>query len=76
MILDKQALRAALLGSTSPPAPISAGRCYGPLNLRMRACLKRGGGEVRLVLPANSGGEIPFQPMPSLNKAVARAHDW
>ena len=31
---------------------------------------------MRLVLPANSGGEIPVHLAPSLIKAVARAHDW
>jgi site-specific DNA recombinase len=31
---------------------------------------------VRLVLPANSGGETPVHPMRSLIKAVARANDW
>ena len=38
--------------------------------------LKRCGGEVRLVLPANSAGEIPVHPVQSLIKAVARAHGW
>jgi hypothetical protein len=53
-----------------------ADRCNGLLALRIKARLKRCGGEVRLVLPANSGGEIPVRPLPSLIKAVARAHDW
>ena len=53
-----------------------ADRCNGLLALRIKARLKRCGGEVRLVLLANSGGEIPVRPLPSLIKAVARAHDW
>jgi site-specific DNA recombinase len=46
------------------------------LSLRIMAGLKRCGGEVRLVLSADSRGEIPAHAMPSLIKAVVRAHDW
>src|SRR6266478_8133482 len=38
--------------------------------------LKRCGGEVRLVLPADSVEETKRRPLPSLIKAIARAHDW
>jgi len=40
--------------------------------------LKRCGGEVRLVFPADSTGETKTCPrrLPSLIKAIARAHDW
>lgn len=48
----------------------------GFLSLKVKARLKRCGGEVRLVVPANSGGEIPVHLVPSLIKVVARAHDW
>jgi site-specific DNA recombinase len=44
--------------------------------LEAEAKLKRCGGEVRLVLPPNSKGEIPGRSSPSLLKAIARAHDW
>ena len=44
--------------------------------LDAEAKLKRCGGEVRLVLPPNSHGEIPGHAAPSLLKAIARAHDW
>ena len=44
--------------------------------LEAEAKLKRCGGEVRLVLPPNSKGEIPGRAAPSLLKAIARAHDW
>jgi site-specific DNA recombinase len=44
--------------------------------LETQAKLKRCGGEVRLVLPPNSNGEIPRRAAPALLKAVARAHDW
>jgi len=38
--------------------------------------LKRCGGEVRLVLPADLTDETKSRPLPSLIKATARAHDW
>jgi site-specific DNA recombinase len=44
--------------------------------LETEAELKRCGGEVRLVLPPNSDGEIPGRSSPALLKAIARAHDW
>ncbi len=76
MLLDKQALRSAILdGGRSPTSP-RANRHNGFLSLRVKARLKRCGREVRLVLPANSGGEIPVRAVQSLIKAVARAHDW
>jgi site-specific DNA recombinase len=43
--------------------------------LDIDARLKRCGGEVRLVLPAHSVDERR-RPLPSLIKAIARAHDW
>ncbi len=44
--------------------------------LETEAKLKRCGGEVRLVLPPNSNGEIPGRSSTSLLKAIARAYDW
>ncbi len=76
ILLDKQALRSTLLGGGSSPTPAKADRRNTPLALRIRARLQRCGGEVRLVLPANTAGEIPTHPLPSLIKAVARAHEW
>lgn len=38
--------------------------------------MKRCGGEVRLLVPADSATEAPARPVPSLIKAVARAHPW
>ena len=40
------------------------------------ARVKRCGGEVRLLVPADSATEAPARPVPSLIKAVARAHPW
>ena len=75
LLLDKQALRRALLDGLSPMPP-RADLHNGFLRLKVKARLKRCGGEMRLVLPANSGGETPVHLVPSLIKAVARAHDW
>jgi len=44
--------------------------------LEAAAKLKRCGGEVKLVLPPDSKGEIPGRAAPSLLKAISRAHDW
>lgn len=76
VLLDKRALRNSLLGSGSSPIPTKGDGCNGHLTLRVNARLQRCGREVRLVFPANSGGEISAHPVPSLIKAVARAHDW
>jgi len=75
VLLDKQALRSALLDGRSPTSP-RADLHNGFLSLKVKARLKRCGAEVRLVLPANAGGEIPVHPVQSLIKAVARAHGW
>jgi site-specific DNA recombinase len=75
MLLDKQALRSALLDRRSTTSP-RADPHNGFVSLKVKARLKRCGGEVRFVLPANSAGEIPVHPMRSLIKAVARAHGW
>jgi site-specific DNA recombinase len=40
------------------------------------AKVKRCGGEVRLLVPTDSANESPSRPVPSLIKAVARAHRW
>jgi DNA invertase Pin-like site-specific DNA recombinase len=76
VLLDKQALRSALLGSGGSSTPNKAHGGNDLLTMRLKARLARCGGEVRLLLPANSGGEIPVRPLPSLIKAVVRAHDW
>ena len=56
----------------------SSSRCRGDdlFLLETMAKLKRCGGEVRLVLPPNSKGEIPGRAAPALLKAIARADDW
>jgi hypothetical protein len=44
--------------------------------LEAMAKLKRCGGEMRLVLSLNADDETPGRIVPSLLKAIARAHDW
>jgi DNA invertase Pin-like site-specific DNA recombinase len=44
--------------------------------LMIDAKVKRCGGEVRLLVPTDSANESPSRPVPSLIKAVARAHRW
>jgi site-specific DNA recombinase len=47
----------------------------GYITLQLEAQLKRCGGEVRFLLPPDSAHAQPH-PVPSLLRAVARAHDW
>jgi site-specific DNA recombinase len=47
----------------------------GHITLPLEAQLKRCGGEVRFLLPPDSNHTKPH-PVPSLVRAVARAHDW
>jgi site-specific DNA recombinase len=47
----------------------------GHITLQVEAQLKRCGGEVRFLLPPDSAHAKPH-PVPSLVRAVARAHDW
>jgi site-specific DNA recombinase len=76
VLVDKHRLRSALLvGGRSANSP-SAALQEGLITLKVKARLKRCGREVRLVLPANSGGEISARPEQHLIKAVARAHGW
>jgi site-specific DNA recombinase len=73
--LDKQALHRVLNeGRSSRRSRIA--KHNGLLHLKVEARLKRCGGEVRFILPANLSGQIQAHPLPSLIKAVARAHDW
>jgi hypothetical protein len=40
------------------------------------AMVKRCGGEVKLIVPADSQNETPARPVLSLIKAIARVHQW
>jgi site-specific DNA recombinase len=74
------ALREALLGDQSsrianPGFPIKR-QTKDVFKLMIDARVKRCGGEVRLLVPADSASEGPARFIPSLIKAVARAHPW
>jgi site-specific DNA recombinase len=76
VLLQKQALRAALTGDGCLNKSPKANHSNGHVRLELKAVLKRCGGEVRLVLPADSGKAVPAHPRPSLIKIVVRAYDW
>jgi site-specific DNA recombinase len=74
------ALREALLGDQSSrlanrQRPFDK-RTKDVFKLMIDARVKRCGGEVRLLVPADSATEAPARPVSSLIKAVARAHPW
>jgi site-specific DNA recombinase len=73
------ALREALLGNRSAQLTkqepfLEKGK--NVFKLMINARVKRCGGEVRLLVPTDSANENPSRPVPSLIKAVARAHRW
>ena len=76
----RPALRDVLLGSQ--PSRLSSQqrlpdrRTRDVFTVIIDAKLKRCGGEVRLLVPAESGIEAPARPVPSLIKPVAGAHAW
>jgi len=71
--IHRHALRQDILG-VSGRAEIEA-EGADTLTLEATAQLKRCGGEVRLVLPPDTPG-AKQHTVPSLIKAIARAHDW
>ena len=74
--LSKDSLREAVLGQeTEPHGPGSEGDSTEVMILQAPARLKRCGGEVRFVLPPDSG-HAKSHHVPSLIRAVARAHHW
>jgi DNA invertase Pin-like site-specific DNA recombinase len=74
------ALREGLLGDKSSRQakrePLLEKRTNNVFRLTIDASVKRCGGQVRLLVPADSGTEAPARPVLSLIKAVARAHPW
>jgi len=73
--LSKQALLEAFLNHKRNEEVDSSGPAFEDLlSLEADARLRRCGGEVRLVLADTT--RIKARPVPSLVRAVARAHDW
>jgi DNA invertase Pin-like site-specific DNA recombinase len=80
IVIIQPALREVLLGDQSSrlakrERPLEK-RTNDVFKLVIDARVKRCGGEVRLLVPADSATEAPTRPVPSLIKAVARAHPW
>jgi hypothetical protein len=72
----KGALLKLLIGQDQDPQADGAEHdLLGSITLQVQAQLKRRGGEVRFLLPPDSAHAKPH-PVPSLVRAVARAHDW
>jgi site-specific DNA recombinase len=74
------ALRGTLLGYPSMRPTDQQARVQKGIGdvfkLTIDSRVKRCGGEVRLLVPKDSSSESPSRPVPSLIKAVARAHRW
>ena len=72
----KGALLKLLIGQDQDPQADGAEHdLLGSITLQVQAQLKRCGGEVRFLLPPDSTHAKPH-PVPSLVRAVARAHHW
>jgi site-specific DNA recombinase len=76
VLLQEQVLRAALNDSGLLDKSHNANHRNHHLRLEIKAVLKRCGGEVRLVLHADSSDRSPAHPRPSLINTLVRAHDW
>lgn len=76
VLLQMQVLRTDLNGGGLLDKSHKATHGDHDLRLEIKASLKRYGGEVRLVLPANSSEAVPARPRRSLIKIVVRAHNW
>jgi site-specific DNA recombinase len=74
---DKHAIRARLLAaSEAGEADLEADNEHDVFTLEIPARLKRCGGEMRLIIPGSAANDQRRQPVPSLVKAVSRAHEW
>jgi DNA invertase Pin-like site-specific DNA recombinase len=69
-------LRELLLGARSGCAGADGNTNSDSFVLTIEAKVKRCGGEVRLIIPADSGAETARRPVHSLIKAIARVHQW
>ena len=79
MAIIRPALRQSLLGD--PPMDrkeeaVVERDTQDVFTFTIEARVKRCGGEVRLIVPADSGTETSARPVLSLIKAIARVHHW
>jgi site-specific DNA recombinase len=72
LLVSKSGIRALLLANQSSALQFSG----DDLRLVFETELKRYASEVRLVIPPGSEGQTAARPVPSLLKAIVRAHDW
>ena len=72
LLLSKSEMRALLLADRFSASQFSDDH----LRLTFETELKRYASEVRLVIPPASDGHTAGRPVPSLLKAIVRAHDW
>jgi DNA invertase Pin-like site-specific DNA recombinase len=79
VVIIRPALRKSLLGDT-PTDRREDGlvdeSTKNVFTLIIDARVKRCGGEVRLIVPADSGSETAARPVLSLIKVIARVHHW
>lgn len=77
--LNKAKVRAQLLGSEDTGLQ-AAGTTIDsnqiPLTLTIETRLKRCGGEMLLIIPADSTDRTPANTVPALIRAISRAHEW
>jgi site-specific DNA recombinase len=77
--VSKEKLRAVLVGDRPESINVADETHHSlgdPIRLEVRAQLRRHGGEMRLVVPADSDGQVTPPPVSSLLKAVARGRQW
>jgi hypothetical protein len=72
--LPRHQLRIRLLGAAEVSVSARANEVIDAVTLSVPCRLKRCGGEMRMILPGQSSNA--GRPVPSLLKAVSRAHDW
>ena len=82
VLVRTRALIRELLRDPDSPRNVKVRKILSPdkaedlFTLDIDTRLKRCGGELRLVLPPDSVHETKRRALPSLIKAIARAHDW
>lgn len=74
VFLPKHQLRTRLLGAADSSVSPKPDEVTDAVSLKVPCRLKRCGGEMRMILPAQSSDT--GKPVTSLLKAVSRAHDW
>lgn len=74
--VSKRKLRAILLGDRLESKSLADETSSDLIRLEVRAQLRRHGGEMCLVVPADSANHVTPPPVSSLLKAIARGRQW